>query len=154
MPFEERAAVLEEQVSCAAAVTEWTSPLTAATTHPCIRDKRRHRCSDDSHLDRRPRPAACGGWTHRDGWFRWSGPARLEAASSTSRGPAEVGRDLSNLQFEGRLEYSARDHDKIAEHARRWQAAGRATCPEHDARRPPDYGRTYCCVTEMAEVLL
>jgi hypothetical protein len=37
---------------------------------------------------------------------------------------AEAGRDLSHFEFEGRLEYSTRDHDKIAEHARRWGEAG------------------------------
>ena len=40
------------------------------------------------------------------------------------RPAAEAGRDLSNFEFEGRLEYSVRDHDKIVEHARRWREAG------------------------------
>ena len=40
------------------------------------------------------------------------------------RARAEVGRDLSDLRVRGRLEYATRDHDKIAEHARRWRAAG------------------------------
>jgi hypothetical protein len=71
------------------------------------------------------------------------------------QGAAEVGRDLSNLQFEGRLEYSVRDHDKIAEHARRWQEAGathlslntmHADLPTTDAH--------IAALTEMAEVLL
>ena len=61
-----------------------------------------------------------------DGWFPQVRPGGgLEPALEVIReGAAEAGRDLSNLQFEGRLEYATRDHDKIAEHARRWQAAG------------------------------
>ena len=31
---------------------------------------------------------------------------------------------MSTLEFEGRLEYATRDHDTIAEHLRRWRAAG------------------------------
>ena len=35
-----------------------------------------------------------------------------------------MGRDLSNFQFEGRLEYSIRDLERLADHARRWEEAG------------------------------
>ena len=35
-----------------------------------------------------------------------------------SRGP------VTTLEFEGRIEYATRDHDKITEHARRWREAG------------------------------
>jgi hypothetical protein len=49
----------------------------------------------------------------------------LEPALEVIRAAAaDAGRDLSDLEFEGRLEYAARDHDKIAAHAGRWQAAG------------------------------
>ena len=63
-----------------------------------------------------------------DGWFPMVRPGGgLEAALAViGEGAAEVGRDMSNLKFEGRLEYATRDHDKIAEHARRWQEAGAA----------------------------
>jgi probable F420-dependent oxidoreductase len=61
-----------------------------------------------------------------DGWFPMVRPGGgLDQALETiSAGAAEVGRDASSLQFEGRLEYATRDHDKMAEHARRWRAAG------------------------------
>ena len=64
-----------------------------------------------------------------DGWFPMVRPGGgLEKALETiNDGAAEVGRDVSKLKFEGRLEYSTRDHDKIAEHARRWRQAGAAT---------------------------
>jgi hypothetical protein len=49
----------------------------------------------------------------------------LEEALEIIRQAAdEVGRDLTGFQFEGRLEYSVRDHDKLVEHARRWREAG------------------------------
>ncbi len=55
--------------------------------------------------------------------------ARPAVASSAAleiirEGAAEAGRDLSGFQFEGRIEYATRDHDKIAAHARRWREAG------------------------------
>lgn len=61
-----------------------------------------------------------------DGWYPMVRPGGgLDQALETiARGAAEAGRDISALQFEGRLEYATRDHDKIAEHARRWQTAG------------------------------
>ncbi len=61
-----------------------------------------------------------------DGWFPMVRPGGgLEQALATIRkGAAEAGRDVSRLQFEGRLEYATGDHDKIAEHARRWREAG------------------------------
>ncbi|HEY6427837.1 MAG TPA: hypothetical protein VIX84_11425, partial [Acidimicrobiales bacterium] len=31
---------------------------------------------------------------------------------------------LSGFQFEGRIDYSVRDPEKIAEHSRRWEGAG------------------------------
>jgi alkanesulfonate monooxygenase SsuD/methylene tetrahydromethanopterin reductase-like flavin-dependent oxidoreductase (luciferase family) len=61
-----------------------------------------------------------------DGWFPMVRPGGgLENALEIIRETAaEAGRDLSHFEFEGRLEYSTRDHDKIAEHARRWREAG------------------------------
>ena len=53
----------------------------------------------------------------------------LEEALEIIRHAAdEVGRDLTNFQFEGRLEYSVRDHDKLVEHARR---SARGWAPTH-----------------------
>jgi len=64
-----------------------------------------------------------------DGWFPMVRPGGgLESALETIReGAHEVGRDVSELEFEGRLEFAARDHEKIAEHARRWRDAGAST---------------------------
>jgi len=61
-----------------------------------------------------------------DGWFPMARPrGGLEEALQIIRQAAdEVGRDMTNFEFEGRLEYSVRDHDKIVEHARRWREAG------------------------------
>ena len=47
-----------------------------------------------------------------------------EALEEVHAGAAEVGRDLSNFEFEGRLEYSIGDLERMAEHAQRWSAAG------------------------------
>jgi probable F420-dependent oxidoreductase len=64
-----------------------------------------------------------------DGWFPMVRPGGgLESALETIReGADEVGRDVSELKFEGRLEFAARHHEKIAEHARRWRDAGAST---------------------------
>ena len=82
----------------------------------------------DPDLDRRLRPGrACAGW----GGSPTAGSPRSaravasnEALEIIREGAAEAGRDLSGFQFEGRLEYATRDHDKMAEHARRWREAG------------------------------
>jgi hypothetical protein len=47
-----------------------------------------------------------------------------EALEVIRQAGAEAGRDLSNFPFEGRLEYSVGDRDKIVEHALRWREAG------------------------------
>ena len=61
-----------------------------------------------------------------DGWFPQARPGGgLEQALGHIReGAAEAGRDLSTFEFEGRVEYATRDHDKMGEHARRWREAG------------------------------
>ncbi len=92
-----------------------------------------------------------------DGWFPMARPGGgLEAALETIReGAAEVGRDVSNLQFEGRLEYSVRDHEKIAEHARRWEAAGASHLSLNTMHADlPTTDAHIAALTEMAEVLL
>jgi alkanesulfonate monooxygenase SsuD/methylene tetrahydromethanopterin reductase-like flavin-dependent oxidoreductase (luciferase family) len=61
-----------------------------------------------------------------DGWFPQARPGGgLEQALDVIReGAAEVGRDMARFGFEGRVEYATRDHEKMAEHARRWRTAG------------------------------
>ncbi|MGH7733036.1 MAG: LLM class F420-dependent oxidoreductase [Gemmatimonadales bacterium] len=129
MPFDERADILEEQVEVLRAL--WTGRSVTF-------DGRFHhlRASGLAPLPiQRPIPVWIGGYAPAalrrvgriaDGWFPMVRPGGgLEQALETIReGAAAVGRDASGLQFEGRLEYAVRDHDKIAEHARRWRAAG------------------------------
>src|ERR1700722_6889030 len=160
VPFEERAAILEEQVTVLRALwTEWSVTI----------DGRYHHIRASGIAPppvQRPIPIWIGGHAPAalrrvgriaDGWFPMARPGGgLEAALETIReGAAEVGRDVSNLQFEGRLEYSVRDHDKIAEPARRWGGAGaghlslntmHADLPTTDAH--------IAALAEMAEVLL
>jgi hypothetical protein len=61
-----------------------------------------------------------------DGWFPMVRPrGGLEDALEIVReGATEAGRDLSGIQFEGRVEYATRDPEKMVEHARRWREAG------------------------------
>ena len=78
-------------------------------------------------LDRRIRSAGIAArWSHRRRLVPDGAPAGgLEEALQIIRQAAdEAGRDLTNFQFEGRLEYSVRDHDKLVEHACRWREAG------------------------------
>ena len=134
MPFEQRAAVLEEQVAVLRAL--WTERSVTI-------DGRFHHIRASGLAPppvQRPIPIWIGGHAPAalrrvgriaDGWFPQVRPGGgLESALELIReGAAEAGRDVSNLEFEGRLEYSTRDHDKIAEHARRWRGRGSdATC--------------------------
>lgn len=92
-----------------------------------------------------------------DGWFPMVRPGGgLESALEIiSQGAAEVGRDVSGLQFEGRLEYVTRDHDKIAEHARRWREAGASTLSLNTMHAGlPSVDAHIAAFTEMAQVLL
>jgi len=127
--FDERAAILEEQVAVLRAL--WTQRSVTV-------DGRFHhiRAAGLAPLPaQRPIPIWIGGHAPAalrrvgrvaDGWFPMVRPGGgLEHALEIIReGAAEAGRDLSRFEFEGRVEYSARDHDKIAEHARRWREAG------------------------------
>jgi probable F420-dependent oxidoreductase len=61
-----------------------------------------------------------------DGWFPMARPgAGLdEALETVAEGAREVGRDPSTIAFEGRVDYSAEDPARVAEHAQRWRDAG------------------------------
>ena len=129
MSFEDRAAILEEQVSVLRRL--WTERSVTF-------DGRFHtlRAVGLAPLPvQRPIPIWIGGYAPAalrrvgriaDGWFPMARPGGgLEQALETISEAAEgAGRDPSAMQFEGRLEYATRDHDKIAEHVRRWGAAG------------------------------
>lgn len=128
MPFNRRGALLEEQVAVLRAL--WTEKSVTF-------DGEFHQID---HAGLAPRPdrtipvwiGAFGPPALRrvgriaDGWFPMARPrGGLEEALQIIRQAAdEAGRDLTNFQFEGRLEYSVRDHDKLVEHARRWREAG------------------------------
>jgi probable F420-dependent oxidoreductase len=129
MPFEKRGALLEEQVAVLRAL--WTEKSVTF-------DGEFHHI-DHSGLAplpaQRPIPIWIGGFAPpalrrvgriADGWFPMARPqgGLEEALEIIHAAAAEAGRDLSNFEFEGRLEYSVRDHDKIAEHVRRWREAG------------------------------
>src|SRR5580692_6053060 len=113
MPFDKRGALLEEQVAVLRALWTEKSVTFDGTFH---------------HLDHSglaPRPdrtipvwiGAFGAPALRrvgriaDGWFPMARPrGGLEEALQIIRQAAdEAGRDLTNFQFEGRLEYSVRD---------------------------------------------
>jgi probable F420-dependent oxidoreductase len=129
MPFDQRGAILEEQI--AVLRTLWTKPNVTL-------DGRFHhiRAAGIAPLPvQRPIPIWIGGHSPpalrrvgrvADGWFPQFRPrGGLEEAMEVIReGATEAGRDLSGFQFEGRLDYSVRDPEKIVEHARRWREAG------------------------------
>ena len=129
VPFEKRGAILEEQIAVLRAL--WTEK--SVTVHGRFHD------IESAGLAplpvQRPIPIWIGAYAPAalrrvgrvaDGWFPQARPGGgLEKALETIReGAAEAGRDMSHFQFEGRVEYGTRDHDKMAEHARRWREAG------------------------------
>jgi probable F420-dependent oxidoreductase len=129
MPFERRGDLLEEQVAVLRAL--WTDP------NVTFEGQFHHiRAAGIAPLPvQRPIPIWIGGHSPAalrrvgrlaDGWFPQFRPrGGLEEGLEVIRqGAAEVGRDLSGFQFEGRLDYSVRDPEKIVEHARRWREAG------------------------------
>ncbi|HWD55760.1 MAG TPA: LLM class F420-dependent oxidoreductase [Acidimicrobiales bacterium] len=129
MPFEKRGQLLEEQVAVLRALWTEKSVTVDGTFHHI----------DHSGLApqpiQRPIPIWIGAFAPpalrrvgrlADGWFPMARPrgGLEEALEIIHAAAAEAGRDLSAFEFEGRLEYSTGDHEKIAEHARRWREAG------------------------------
>jgi len=129
VPFEHRAAILEEQIAVLRAL--WTTKSVTV-------EGRFHRFEAAGLAPlpvQRPIPIWLGAFAPAalrrvgrvaDGWFPMARPhgGLEEALEVIHEGAVEAGRDLSGFQFEGRLEYSVRDHDALAEHARRWREAG------------------------------
>jgi probable F420-dependent oxidoreductase len=129
MPFEQRGAILEEQIAVLRAL--WTEQSVTV-------EGRFHHIQAAGLAPlpvQRPIPIWIGAFAPAalrrvgrlaDGWFPHVRPGGgLEEALDVIReGAAEAGRDLSGFQFEGRLDYATRDHDKLAKHASRWRAAG------------------------------
>ncbi len=129
MPFDRRGDILEEQIAVLRAL--WTEPSVTF-------DGQFHHIEAAGIAPlpvQRPIPIWIGAHSPAalrrvgrlaDGWFPQFRPqGGLEEALEIIREAAmEVGRDLSGFQFEGRLDYSVRDPEKIVEHARRWREAG------------------------------
>ncbi len=129
VPFDQRGAILEEQIAVLRAL--WT-------TKSVTIDGRFHHIRAAGLAPppvQRPIPIWIGAFAPAalrrvgrvaDGWFPQARPGGgLEQALEIIReGAAEAGRDLSGFSFEGRVEYGTFDPDKMAEHARRWREAG------------------------------
>jgi probable F420-dependent oxidoreductase len=160
VPFEKRAAILEEQVAVLRAL--WTRE--SVTT-----DSRFHHITAAGIAPlpaQRPIPIWIGAFAPAalrrvgrvaDGWFPHVRPGGgLEKAFETIReGAAEAGRDLSGFQFEGRLEYVAGEHDKLAARAEKWREAGASHLSlitmHADLETADDH---IAAIAEMAPVLL
>jgi probable F420-dependent oxidoreductase len=129
MPFHRRGAILEEQVAVLRAL--WTEPsVTFEGEFHQIRA-----AGIAPRPVQRPIPIWIGAYAPAalrrvgrlaDGWFPQVRPGGgLEEALEVIREEGtEAGRDMSTFGFEGRVEYATRDLEKMAEHARRWRAAG------------------------------
>jgi probable F420-dependent oxidoreductase len=160
MPFEQRGAILEEQIAVLRAL--WTEQSVTV-------DGRFHHIQAAGLAPlpvQRPIPIWIGAFAPAalrrvgrlaDGWFPHSRPGGgLEQALDLIReGAAETGRDLSGFQFEGRLEYATRDHDKLAQHASRWRAAGASHLSVITMHAGLDGADAHiAALAEMAQVLL
>lgn len=158
--FEKRGDILEEQVDVLRLL--WTErSVTFDGTFHHIRA-----AGIEPRPLQRPIPVWVGGYAPAalrrvgrvaDGWFPMARPGGgLEQALETIREAGEsAGRDMTRFPFEGRLEYATRDHEKIAEHVRRWTAAGAS----HLSLNTMHAGLTtvdehVAALAEMAEVLL
>jgi probable F420-dependent oxidoreductase len=129
MPFHRRGAILEEQVAVLRAL--WTEPsVTFEGEFHHIRA-----AGIAPRPVQRPIPIWIGAYAPAalrrvgrlaDGWFPQVRPGGgLEEALEIIREEGvEAGRDMSTFGFEGRVEYATLDLEKMAEHARRWRAAG------------------------------
>lgn len=129
MPFDQRAAILEEQIAVLRALWTKRSVTVQGRFHHI------EAAGLAPHPVQQPIPIWLGAHAPAalrrvgrvaDGWFPRVRPrGGLEAALEIIReGAAEAGRDLSDFQFEGRLEYATGDLDVLGEHARRWREAG------------------------------
>src|SRR6516162_11890361 len=129
VPFEQRWAILEEQVAV----------LRALWTHKRVDIESRFHKIEAAGLAPLPRQRPIPIWigAHQpvalrragrvaDGWFPQFRPGGgLEAALEMMReGAMEAGRDMSTFGFEGRVEYGTGDLDKVAKHVGRWRDAG------------------------------
>ena len=161
MPFEERAAILEEQVAVLRAL--WTERSVTV-------DGRYHHIRASGLAPppvQRPIPIWIGGHAPAalrrvgriaDGWFPMVRPgrrARSGARASSARARPRSGATCRTCSSRDRLEYSVRDHDKIAEHARRWQAAGASHLSLNTMHADlADTDAHIAALEEMAAVLL
>jgi probable F420-dependent oxidoreductase len=160
MPFDQRGEILEEQVVVLRAL--WTERSVTF-------DGRFHqiRAAGLAPLPlQRPIPIWVGAFAPAalrrvgriaDGWFPMVRPGGGldKALEIIGEGAAEVNRDVSDIKFEGRLEYSVRDHAKIAEHARRWQQAGASYLSLNTMHAGlTSVDEHIAALTEMAQVLL
>jgi probable F420-dependent oxidoreductase len=160
MPFDKRAAILEEQVAVLRALWTRESVTTEGRFHHIT-------AAGIAPLPvQRPIPVWIGAFAPAalrrvgrvgDGWFPHVRPGGgLEEALDVIReGAAEAGRDLTGFQFEGRLDYSVRDHDKLARYAQRWREAGASHLSlitmHADLKTADDH---IAALEEMAPVLL
>jgi probable F420-dependent oxidoreductase len=129
VPFDQRGAILEEQVAV----------LRALWTHKRVDIDSRFHKIEAAGLAPLPRQRPIPIWIGAhgpaalrragrvaDGWFPQFRPGGgLEAALDVIReGAAEAGRDMSTFGFEGRVEYRNGDLDTVAKHVGRWTDAG------------------------------
>jgi probable F420-dependent oxidoreductase len=129
MSFGERGAILEEQVGVLRRL--WTEESVTV-------DGRFHHITGAGLAPppvQRPIPIWIGAYAPAalrrvgriaDGWFPQVRPGGglEEALEIIAAGAHEVGRDLSGLAFEGRVDYATGDLDRMAGHAQRWREAG------------------------------
>jgi probable F420-dependent oxidoreductase len=129
MPFGERGAILEEQIALLRQL--WSEPSVTM-------DGRYHHLRAVGLAPmplQRPIPIWIGAFSPpalrrvgrlADGWFPQVRPGGGlgEALESIAQGAAEVGRDPSTIQFEGRVNFVPGEQEQLAQHAQRWRGAG------------------------------
>jgi probable F420-dependent oxidoreductase len=129
MPFEQRGAILEEQIDVLRRLWTQESVTIDGTYHHIT-------AAGLAPLPiQRPIPIWIGASVPAalrrvgrlaDGWFPMVRPGGglSDALDIVAQAAREVGRDPSTIQFEGRVNYTPDDPDLMVSHAERWREAG------------------------------
>ena len=159
VPFEERAAILEEQVAVLRALwTEWSVTIDGRSTTSGRRGSPRCRCSGPSRSGSAatPRPP-CGGWaaspTAGSPWSARGRPGGRARDHPRGRGRGRARRVEPAVRGQARVLHARPRQNRRARPAL-GGGGGEPPVGQHHARRPATTDAHIAALAEMAELLL